>query len=77
MAVNTSNAPMGASMKPGFKLGLHDMAGGAKIRCLGFGHESGRPEHDKKSACRRQYKNSENYLLRPREHILDLLGFIT
>jgi len=49
VAVNAFDAAMRASMKPGFILGLHDMAGSAEVRCLGFGHEFGGAEHHEKT----------------------------
>lgn len=65
MAVNASDASMSACMEPCFKLRLHNMAGSAKIRSFGFCHELRRPEHDKKSACRRKQNNCQNNFSRP------------
>ena len=45
MTINTFDAAMRTRMKPGFKLGLHDMAGSAEVRGFSFGHEFGGAEH--------------------------------
>jgi hypothetical protein len=54
MTVDASDAAVRAGMKPGFKLGLHDMAGSAKVRRLGFGHEFRGAEHHEKTPCSSQ-----------------------
>ncbi len=62
MTVDALDAAVRPGMKPGFILGLHDMAGSAEIRSLGFGHEFGGAEHHKKTPCCSQNNYCENNL---------------
>jgi hypothetical protein len=62
VTVDAFNAAVRAGMKPGFKLGLHDMTGSAEVRRLGFGHEFRGTEHHKKPPSRSQNNDCKNDL---------------
>jgi len=62
VTVDAFDAPVRPGVKPGFKLGLHDVAGSTEVRRLCFGHEFWGAEHHEKTPGCGQDNNREDDL---------------
>ena len=72
--IDTLDRAMGSYVKPGIKLGLHDMAGSTEKRRLRFGQQPGWAETQKQPPSSNQHKYPHKKLppfLLPCSHVLE------